>query len=378
MRARMLGDAAKVALIEAQLAALAAAAAAGAPPQLPQQHQHLKRAREEAAAPPPPAPAGPVLVSTLDARGRPIASLQSAPAGIARDDLRGGSRGGKLSAVPSLIGPRGERLGYFPEDVVQGGGGGGGGGAAAGSAALAAEAARVRGVAAALARGDASAEGGEDMASRLARNIAGNARYRGEGRRDGSGRGEGEEEDEAGGGGAAALLAARGARLTERERQARDMARAVAAHREGERAVARCGLCSEGGALRGGCVVSRGRHCLLALPPGGQRFPGHLVLAPVAHVATATDMVRGWAGVGRRGARARVCVCVPAHFSPRAPLRAHCSHRLHSLLARHAALFFLLACRRRRRCTRSSTPTSLRCTATTPRSRRAWCFWRLP
>jgi hypothetical protein len=300
----MLGDTAKVALLEAQIAA--APPLASAKPE----EQPLKRARVE--GPSVPAPSGPVIVSTLDARGLPIPSLQAAPHGLTRDDIRSGSRAGKVSGgQANLLGPSGERLGYFAEEVGAGGSSSSsssaGAGAAAGSAAIAAAAARVRAEAAALARRDA-AEGGESLSARLARNIAGDSRYRQEGlRADGSGRGEGEDDSAQ----AAALLAARDAGLTARERQSRDMARAVAAHKEGEAALARCPLCAEGGGLREELVVARGKHCMLLLPPQGQRFPGHMLIAPIAHVAAATDMV-SWGGVGQ--ARGSECHagCLPS------------------------------------------------------------------
>ena len=342
LRARMLGDTARAAALEAQIAALATAPppVLQPPPQPPQ--QSLKRARVEEA--PAASGAAVVLVSTLDSRGLPIASLQAAPAGLTRDDIRGGSRAGRLSGSASLHGAGGARLGYFAEDAAAGGGGGAG--AAVGSAALAAEAQRLRGVAAALARSDASAEGAEPMAQRLARNIAGNARYRGEGARDGSGRGEAEDDGDA----AAALLASRGAQLTERERQARDMARAVAAHKEGERAIARCPLCQGEGAgaggssgLRQGLMVSRGRHCMLLLPPQGQRFPGHLLLAPIAHVCAATDMVRVSLCVC-----ARVRVCSSCHLPHTLPPHTPTPYPPPPFF-----FFFFSPARRRRRCMRS-------------------------
>ena len=316
LRAKMLGDTAKVALLEAQIAAAPPLASAKA------EEQPLKRARVE--GPSVPAPSGPVIVSTLDARGLPIPSLQAAPHGLTRDDIRSGSRAGKVSGgQANLLGPSGERLGYFAEEVGAGGSSSSsssssaGAGAAAGSAAIAAAAARVRAEAAALARRDA-AEGGESLSARLARNIAGDSRYRQEGlRADGSGRGEGEDDSAQ----AAALLAARDAGLTARERQSRDMARAVAAHKEGEAALARCPLCAEGGGLREELVVARGKHCMLLLPPQGQRFPGHMLIAPIAHVAAATDMV-SWGG-GGAGRGQRMPCRLLASTSPRATLTPH-------------------------------------------------------
>jgi hypothetical protein len=216
----------------------------------------------------------------LDARGVPIASLQGPKLGLTRDDMRGGCRAGKVSGgAPNLFSAEGERVAYFAEDAAAARGGGGG--AALGSAAIAEEAARVRSVAASLAAGDAAE--GEDLSSCIARNIGRNKRYR-EGGRDLSGLGEAELDD---GELAAAMVQGRHSGLTERERQSRDMARAVAQHVEGERVMARCPLCLEGGTLARERVVSRGRYFSLLVPPTGQRFPGHLVLAPNSHTVSA-------------------------------------------------------------------------------------------
>ena len=109
LRARMLGDTARIAALEAQIASLAAAAAPPPVLQPPPLQPSLKRARVEEA--PAASGAAVVLVSTLDSRGLPIASLQAAPAGLTRDDIRGGSRAGKLSGGASLHGAGGARLG---------------------------------------------------------------------------------------------------------------------------------------------------------------------------------------------------------------------------------------------------------------------------
>jgi hypothetical protein len=286
LRARMLGDAARVASLEAQLASLAAGGVSVAV-------GGVKRAREEDSLVPDPAPAAapPVVVAPLDSRGLPLPSLQQAPAGLSRDDLRRGSRAGKVPQPRSLHGPDGHREGYLPGE---GGGGAWVGSAPArGSEALAAAAAatgtRMAALAAAERAGGGGGGGGGGMDAVIARNIVRDARYRG----DGGGRdGRGEEDGGAGAEDAARLLRDGSGALTAREAQRRDMARAVAAHVGAERATAKCKACLQGGALARHQLVSLGAHSLLMLPPEGQRLPGHMLLVPIAHVGCVVEAVR--------------------------------------------------------------------------------------
>ncbi len=307
LRARMMGDAARVAALEAQLAS----AGAFSPPSGGGGGggggggAGLKRAREEAgvgAAPAAPAAVPPpVVVAPLDSRGLPLPFLQQAPAGLSREDLRRGSRAGKVPQPRSLHGADGAREGYLPGE--------GGAGAWAGSApargsealaaAAAASGARMAALAAAERAGGCGGGGGMDAL--IARNIARDARYRG----DGGGRdGRGEEDGGAGAEDAARLLRDGSGALTAREAQRRDMARAVAAHVGAERATARCRACLQGGALARHQLVSLGAHSLLMLPPEGQRLPGHMLLVPIAHVGCVVEAVRWWAPAR---SRARAC-----------------------------------------------------------------------
>jgi len=134
--------------------------------------------------------------------------------------------------------------------------------------------------------GDGGGRGGADMDATLAAGIARNPRLRssalwGGGARSGADEADGDDDLAR-----AAAGSGDAVRLTGRERQRRDMQRAVSAHVAEQRAAAGCGLCLDGPAMRRHCIIALGEHCLLMLPPGGPRLPGHLVLAPVRPCAS--------------------------------------------------------------------------------------------
>jgi hypothetical protein len=129
---------------------------------------------------------------------------------------------------------------------------------------------------------------GRGMAEALARNITG----RGAGGRAALRAlgGAGGEDEYAGGlDDAAAAARPRRGGLTAQEQQKRDMAAAIAADRAWGAATASCSLCLDSESLARDCIIATGEHCLLALPPDGSRIPGHVVLAPLSHVASVRE-----------------------------------------------------------------------------------------
>lgn len=343
LRAQMLGDAAKVASLQAQLDAAKAAAAssavaaqtdAAASAQPASKRRRVEgvedreadRATEAAAiAAAEGAGAGasaagrgshsvldasgrPVDVAVIqpfDAAGRPIRSLLSGhtpaperadmkpaaskwhgrknpnvpmyqPAGAgagaaaAGDATGAAGAGGAAGQLPGRA-PPAARVGYLPEDIEDASGAG-------------------LSVQELLRRERESGRGGPSSDAALAAGIARFGRFR-EGMLAGMTR-SGADEEGAGDEDDLARIAA-GAneehRLTAQERQRRDMQRAVAAHQAAERAVSSCWFCLDNPRMKKHCIVSLGDHCMLMLPPDGPALPGHMVLAPLAHVASVRE-----------------------------------------------------------------------------------------
>jgi len=137
-----------------------------------------------------------------------------------------------------------------------------------------------------------AATSGRSMAATLARNIAGRgASGRAAVRALAAGGGSGADEDDMGGlDDAAAAARPRRGGLTAKEQQKRDMAAAIAADRAWGAATAACPLCLDSESFARDCIVATGDHCLLALPPDGSRIPGHVILAPLGHVACVREV----------------------------------------------------------------------------------------
>lgn len=324
LRAQMLGDAAKVASLQAQLEvakaaasakpAAAAASASSAEAEAAQPASKRRRVEEseaeESQAQPRAVldasghPVDVAVIAPFDAAGRPIRSLLSghAPAperadmkpaaskwhgrtnpnvpmyqpqpggaaGAAAGGAAGGAAPGPAGTLPGRA-PPAARVGYLPEDIEDASGAG-------------------LSVQELLRREREGGRGGPSSDAALAAGIARFGRFR-EGMLAGTTR-SGADEEGAGDDDDLARIAS-GAneehRLTAQERQRRDMQRAVAAHQAAERAVSSCWFCMDNPRMKKHCIVSLGDHCMLMLPPDGPALPGHLVLAPLAHVASVRE-----------------------------------------------------------------------------------------
>jgi diadenosine tetraphosphate (Ap4A) HIT family hydrolase len=98
------------------------------------------------------------------------------------------------------------------------------------------------------------------------------------------------DEDDSGAFEAAAAAATDpNARLTARERQHRDMQRAVNAHNKVSAALGRCPYCFDNPDIKKHLIVALGEYSYLALPPGGEAVPGHVILVPLPHIVAMTD-----------------------------------------------------------------------------------------
>ena len=159
------------------------------------------------------------------------------------------------------VGADGERKGYLPEDLEG-----------------------PVGVTELLRRERATGSG--DLDATLARNILrAGATYKGGELAGGDSLGR-DEDDEGAVDAVARAMTSRDERLTAHERQKRDMQRAAASQRRADSATARCALCMDAPDFRKHLVISLGDHSVLMVPPDGERVPGHLVIAPLAHVAS--------------------------------------------------------------------------------------------
>lgn len=289
LRARMLGDAGKVAALEAQIGeATRSAASAAAASDAAVLADHLPAgsrpsARTASQQPPPallsglPSSGGPevAVIAAYDSRGMPLRSLQSGrEAPLERADLKAGSRKGKHSGTVNVVDPSapGARTGWLRGE--EGGDG---------DVSMAELLRRER------------ESGAGDLDRRLLESVTHSARTGrmaagafGGGSHSGADEGDFGLDDDV-----SALMSGKDSRLSGREAQKRDMQRAVAAHGTAERATASCPYCLEGGAMKRHCVVSLGEHSALMFPPGGQRMPGHMQIVPLAHVAAVTDAEEG-------------------------------------------------------------------------------------
>jgi len=276
LRARMMNDSGKIALLESQIAALASNKSA---PDIAYCERGSKRNRVEDANESSGNFPAQVMVSALDARGLPIPSLQMGPLGKCKDDFRGGKSGKVSGGEKNKIGSDYERVAFFREEV---GGTIGVDGGAHGTSELALAADRIRRELSDLRARDAR-EGGIDAS--LIRGITHDSRFKGL-----AGTSAGEDYD----GGiddAVKLLQDPRASLTAKEQQTRDMNRAVAVQKREERSQTNCALCLTGGAFRKELLVTMGEYCCLMLPPGGGRVPGHMILLPIGHVGSVIDAV---------------------------------------------------------------------------------------
>ena len=294
MRARMMGRTAEADALEAQAAALGAPstvprpASAQSGTMLPQTAPAagLKRARPADDAAGAGAGAGAsagasaalTFLSPFDARGAPISALVAPAPALVPADLRAGSRAGRTVPKADLF-VGGARTSFFPSEAASVPSSIG----AAGSEAIAAASEKSADAMRALREAEWRVGAG-DLDATLARNIVRDARAMRVGG-DGSGAGEAAVDgDDA----ALGLLRARGDSLTAAEAAKRERARAIGVQRSESRAADACTLCVGGAGFARHAVVSIGEHALLALPPGGARIPGELVISPVAHVAAMT------------------------------------------------------------------------------------------
>ena len=268
MKARLRGDLAAVAKYEARLSSLGQASATPG-----------------AAAPPPGAAAPPtkeevVVVTPLDAAGRPIPSLvgpgaRAAPAVLERDDTRTGHRKGKRKAAVALAQGTSMGHGYFPEDVQASKAGSGGQDVTE------------------LLRSERMTGRRANLDEDFARNILRmGKRFRGDGMGVDVSSGKATDGEGTGAGGSGPvdmrLFQGDAARLTGQAAAAKDKARAVAATRAWEKTTATCQLCLASDRFKSHMVVALGRHCLLILPPWQRLVPGHVLIVPKEHVASMT------------------------------------------------------------------------------------------
>jgi len=256
IRARMLGDSAKVAALQAQIDA--------APPAPAPAASGSKRPRETEGG-----SAGTdrlVIVSAYDARGMPVASLAAGPGGaaLAREDLRTGRRVGKITAPVNAVGADGKRVELAFGDT-----------AAAGLSI------------AQLARAEKLVGSGDLDASVVRNMVRGGGRLGSALASAGTGR---DEEDEGALDDAGRLVAPADARLTAAARLVKDMSAAIAGAKRTDAALARCPLCldSAEAAAHAHRVLVTGPHCYVCLPPEGPATPGHVLLVVREHVGAMT------------------------------------------------------------------------------------------
>jgi diadenosine tetraphosphate (Ap4A) HIT family hydrolase len=208
------------------------------------------------------------VIAPFDARGMPLRSLQSGQqAPLHPDDLRQGSRKGKHKAfVNKLDSATGEATALLPSDVAD------------------------QSTVADLLREERQSGTGD-----FDRQLAANITRRGGGTFKlaelGASRTGADEDDAGATEDLARLVQSKDYRLTEQARQQRDKQRAVQAHTQMEKVLNSCRYCfnTANPDFKKYLVIALGEHSLLMVPPEGPILPGHMVIVPLPHIVAMTD-----------------------------------------------------------------------------------------
>ena len=273
IRAQMMGDNDKYTMLQNQIKL-------GKEQLLMNTQPAEKRSRPDLPHPSPDVPASTTetveILSTLDAYGRPIASLASGKeAQLVREDLKSGSRAGKLKMNLNAFNEDGERQGYLPDDIRTS--------QASGNTNTSSSSSAID-----LLRMERNTSS-HALDDTLMRNIIkAGTRYHDTvfSSRDKTGK---DEVDNSYDDNLVKAMTSSESRLTAHEQQERERQKAIQLQKQLNTVLSNCRYCIDSKTHSKHLIISLGNYCYLTLPPNGPRLPGHLQLVPLTHITGIID-----------------------------------------------------------------------------------------